>query len=73
MWSLNSIEIMTILGESKCPKCHSFIYIETKHTEHEVITSTGKCDVCCLWYMIDRSYPSPYEILGGHAYKTCQY
>ena len=69
MWQLNSFEILTILGTSTCPKCHQFIYIETKHTEDHVITTSGKCDLCRTEYMIDRSYPAPFEILSSHGYE----
>ena len=68
MKTLTTVEMIKICATSNCPICNQFMQVITEQTEENVITTSGECNHCHMQYMIDRSYPSPYELLGGHEY-----
>lgn len=68
MRTLSVIEMITICAESNCPVCHKFMAVETKITEENLITTSGTCHNCNKDFMVDRTYPVPYELVGGHEY-----
>jgi hypothetical protein len=72
MQSLTINEMLEFLSTSNCPHCHKFILIHCEQTESHLITSTGHCIYCEKTFMVDRSYPAPFEVLGGHSYEEMQ-
>lgn len=69
MKSLTISDAIDLCGMSRCPHCHTFLPVTTVKSEDHLITTSGHCNKCHKEYMIDRSYPAPFEFLGGHEYE----
>lgn len=72
MESLTAVEMLEFLGTSTCPKCHKFVLIHCEQSEEHLITSSAYCSSCEIEFMVDRSFPAPFEILGGHSYSNVE-
>jgi uncharacterized protein (DUF983 family) len=67
MRPLTPAEMLNVINAT-CPICGGGMPVTTDQLEAYLITTKGRCDKCASDFMVDRSYPVPYQLLSGHQY-----